>query len=293
MYRKVLVPLDGSPYAEQALPLAAALAGRLGAELRLLYVHDPSSGEPRDAISRQEEDYLAEVARRFDAEAGGRVSAACRLGRAGEELQRYIAMEGIDLLVMTTRGWGGPALDGLGSVAEATIRSTAVPVLLSRPTEDGAPRPDGTAIEHVLVPLDGSEFAEAILAHAATVGGEEARYSLVRVVPAPVPWDPTAVSFGWSLDEAELEALRAEALDYLERVADTLAGRVRRVDTVVLLEPEPAESILDFADRNDVDLVALATHGRGGIRRHALGSVAEKVLRGITVPVLVFRPPMA
>jgi nucleotide-binding universal stress UspA family protein len=293
MYRKVLVPLDGSPFAEQALPLAAALARRLGAGLRLLYVHDPSSGEPRDAATRQEEGYLAEVARRVEAEAAGRVSSAWRSGRAHEALQRYIATEGIDLVVMTTRGWGGPALDGLGSVAEATLRSSEVPVVLSRPTEDGAPRPDGTAVEHVLVPLDGSELAEAILEHAATVGGADARYSLVRVVPAPIPWDPTAVSFGWSLDEAELEALRAEALDYLERLADTLAGRVRRVDTVVLLEPEPAGSILDFADRNDVDLVALATHGRGGLRRHALGSVAEKVLRGLTVPVLVFRPPMA
>jgi nucleotide-binding universal stress UspA family protein len=290
MYRSILVPLDSSRFSEQALPLAAALAGRLGAELRLLHVHDPLFGEIREIVTRREEVHLGELARRLDREAGGRVATARRLGKVDEELPRFIAEEGIDLVVMTTRGWGGAGRDGLGSVAEATLRSAAVPVLLSRPYEDGAPRPDGTTIEHVLVPLDGSELAEATLEHAAAVGGEGARYSLVRVVPAPVPWDPTAVSFGWSLDEVGIEALRAEALDYLEQVADTLAGRVRRVDTVVLLEPEPAESILDFADRNDVDLIAIATHGRGGIRRHALGSVAERVLRGAAVPILVFRP---
>lgn len=138
--------------------------------------------------------------------------------------------------------------------------------------------------------LDGSPLAEAILGHAAAVGGPTVRISLVQAIPAPVPNDPASVSLALMMDQETIEANLSRALAYLDDIAANLARQVRRVDTAVLLEPRPLTAILDFADQQDFDLIAIATHGRGGLQRLALGSMADEMIRTAQQPVLVFRP---
>lgn len=290
MYQSIMVPLDSSPFAEQALPLALIVARQTGATLHLVHVHEPLFAEDaaRRGVARP---YPEELARKITAESDVTTRTSRLEGKIVEQLAGYIDQESIELVVIATHGWGGLSRAWLGSTTDLLIRELHVPLLTIRPLggDDAVPQEHGP-LDHLLVPLDGSELAENILAPAVALGGPEARYTLIQVIPAPVPNDPVSISFVLTVDQTTIEAERTRALTYLDGIADGMVEQVRRVDTVVLLEPEPVRSILDFAAQHEVDLIALATHGRGGLRRLALGSVADKLLRAAEVPVLVFRP---
>jgi nucleotide-binding universal stress UspA family protein len=144
----------------------------------------------------------------------------------------------------------------------------------------------------VLIPLDGSPRAEGILKLATDLGSlAEAEYTLVRIV-RPVPLVGLDL-FGYAtggLDLAQGAKLEAEARAYLDGVAARLRSRSLRVQTTVVVHDHPAAGILDTALAQGADLIALATRGRGGLKRLLLGSVADKVMRGASTPVLLYRP---
>jgi nucleotide-binding universal stress UspA family protein len=126
----------------------------------------------------------------------------------------------------------------------------------------------------------------------------QAEYTLLRVVKpvVSISYDPTSQAVG-GLDRSVLrelqtfhEQLQAEAQTYLDGVAERLRAQSLRVQTRVVLHAQPAAAILDDVRNHAVDLIALATHARGGLSRLLLGSVADKVLRGTVTPVLVRRP---
>jgi nucleotide-binding universal stress UspA family protein len=205
----------------------------------------------------------------------------------------------VDLVVMTTHGRGALGRIWLGSVADQLIRDMPMPMLLVRP-EDAAPNLGREAVlNHLLVPLDGSPFAEQILESAVALGSlMDADYTLTRVIKPPCPggYDFHGSSFGLEaqmlldqIDRAQ-EQLRKEAEDYLHGVAERLRERSLRVHTRVEVEEHPAAAILKSATAPAIDLVALETHGRRGLSRLFLGSVADKVIRAASLPVLVHRP---
>jgi nucleotide-binding universal stress UspA family protein len=142
--------------------------------------------------------------------------------------------------------------------------------------------------QKVLVPLDGSEVAECALPHLKDIasGCNVVDVVLLRVIgPLPLPGD-YVISEG---DRVRLEShYREEAQQYNDKMVKQIGegGLNVRADIV---QGEAAESIVDYADKHSVDLVIMATHGRSGIRRWALGSVADKVVRHLNVPVLLVR----
>lgn len=154
-------------------------------------------------------------------------------------------------------------------------------------------------LRRVLIPLDGSELAEQVLEPALALGpAAQAEYTLLRVVEqlTPASYDPASGRVS-GLDESLLRQLQAmdrkywaEAQDYLERLAGSLRARAPAMQTRVVSHKQPAAAILDDAQKNAIDLIALATQGRGGLKRLFLGSVADKVVRGAATPVLVYRP---
>jgi nucleotide-binding universal stress UspA family protein len=152
--------------------------------------------------------------------------------------------------------------------------------------------------KRILVCLDGSELAEQIMPYAmAEAVHFEGRLVLLQVVPEPVVFGPALpgeaplpIQTG-AMVEATKAALNS-AKQYLEKVAVPLRKKGIQVDTVAI--PGRAdEAILDYANTNRIDLIAIATHGRGGLRRAVFGSVADRVLRGAGLPVLVIRPQEA
>lgn len=290
MYHRIMVPLDGSPFSERALPLAVALAHRSGAELRLVHVLVPLANKVFIEEDGGAQGYLDGLAQRITEESGVRTVAVRRVGRqAVGELSYYSAEEGIDLVVMATHGWGGLQRAWLGSVTDGLVREARVPVVAFRPGKKDAPRLDGKVIEEILVPLDGSALSESILKEALRLGGNEARYTLLRIVPMGLP--SSSISGGLELAQREkwLKAQEDEARRYLGEVAERLRGEGYEVRTEVRVDAHPARMILDYAKEIGADLIAQATHGRSGVARFALGSVTDKVLRGAEVPVMVVR----
>ena len=298
---RIMVPLDGSPLAERALPLALELAGRARANLRVVLVHQsPPAPVDRAAarlarqvelsVRRAERDYLRQVQARLAPSAPkGRVRGVTLTGPVPETLAKYVAELGVDLVVMATHGRGGFQRAWLGSVADRLVRTLEIPVLLVRAGGDAPaePRPSGA----VLVALDGSPLAEDGLGPAVAVARLlEARIQLVQVVrPAMLPTD-ASFQLPSTYDEATTALFRREAQDYLDDMAEQARSAGAPASAKAVLGWSAAETLLELAGSEQVGLIAIATHGRSGLRRAALGSVADKLVRGASVPVLVSRP---
>ena len=301
-FRSILVPLDGSPLAEQAVPLASRIAQAAGGKLRLALVHqlppapvDPLAAKMFTSIElatrKSERGYLRGIQAKLR-EGGTRLSSAVTLtGKTGPALAQYVRELGIDLVVMATHGRGGIRRAWLGSVADHLIRNLEVPVLLVRPRE-GEPAPDHPpGAGQILVPLDGSPLAEEALdaaAELARIWGTE--LTLLQVVqPVLLSTDP-ALPLPSAYDEELTAMCRTQAQDYLDDVVERMRGQGIRAAGVAVVGWNAVGSILDVARPDRVAVVVLATHGRGGLRRLTLGSVADKLVRAADVPVLVYRP---
>jgi nucleotide-binding universal stress UspA family protein len=297
MYRTILVPLDGSAFGEHALPLALSIARRAVASVQLVHVHTPEAyridlppltpphGLSRDSAIR----YLTELAECLSSQWEVPISVAVLEGLAVDELYAHAIAAGADLVVMTTHGYGPLSRMWMGSVADTLVRQLPMPLVLARPHQEALDLLEQVrdrVFEHILIPLDGSPLAEEALEPALALGAPMgARYTLLQAINPPViGYAPAAYATG--LDERILEQWQAEAQMYLDHVAARLRGQGHQADTVVSIAP-PAIAILDYARDHSVDLIGLATHGRGGLTRLLLGSVADKVVRGAGTPVLL------
>jgi nucleotide-binding universal stress UspA family protein len=307
MYRSLLVPLDGSAFAEHALPLALAIARRAGAALTVVQVHvpfalmdaeRPSPGgyeaEAEARVLERERAYLDGVVKRVASLAPVPVTPALVEGPVvAELLSGQAAVANADLVVMASHGRGPLSRFWLGSVADEMVRRATTPLLLVRPQEAAPAWTADPVLRHLVVPLDGSALAEQVLESAIGLGRVmQAGYTLVRIYGPLVDagLDPLGYATVGGFEPSD-ERLRAEATDYLNRVAGRLQQQGFNVQTHAAPAQSPASAILDAAQRLGVDLIALETHGRRGLLRLLLGSVADKVIRGASTPVLVHRPP--
>jgi nucleotide-binding universal stress UspA family protein len=298
-FKSILVPLDGSPFAEQALPLAMELAKRGDGSVSLVLVHHVPAGVDTATINmfnhaetktrNLERTYLKGCAAKVGA-AGVQVGATVLLdGPTAPSLAEHVRDAGIDLVVMATHGRGGIQRAWLGSVADQLIRSLKVPLLLIRPTEQ-ATGPVALAGQ-VLVPVDASPLAEEVLDPAAKLAGLlEAEMSVLQVVSPVTVAQDTMVALSTAYDEELTSLRRQQAQPYVDGIAERLRGQGLRASGAAVVGLKVADTILSLARPGDVSIIALATHGRGGLQRLALGSIADKLVRGADVPVLVYHP---
>jgi nucleotide-binding universal stress UspA family protein len=295
MYRSILVPLDGSLASEQSLPYAAALSRRSGAALRLAYVHTPLIlaegtlylGTPDVQLWQEEKKYLLNVVDRLKTLGVEMVSAHVLEGPIAETLQEQALSEKCDLVVMTTHGRGPMSRFWLGSVADQLVHRLPIPLLLIRTRGEQTPPVEEPGVRSILVAVDGTPAAEQILEPAGNLAKLlGASCTLLRVVPAETSHascKETAVGV------ALPDKLRAEAHVYLQRVAASLRDQGIAVQTRIVPHSYPATAILNEAASGGYQMLAFETHGRCGLPRLFLGSVADKVVRGANLPVLVHR----
>ena len=295
MLRRIIVPLDGSAFAETAIPAAAGLARGLRGHLELVMVHSPALSGPsptaaltQDArIRAYEEAYVIQKARSSADAADGPVASSVLDGPVAATLIDHIRARKADLVVMTTHGRAGLSRFFLGSVADRLVREVHCPILLLPPESPQVPEPGAAA--RILIPLDGSALAASVLGRAVSVLPPDATLELVRVAILPaIPLPPEAAS---GIPSELLDEELSIAAHYLEDVAATLRAKGRVVHTRVLSHWSPAAAIADYAEERHCDLIALATRGESGLQRALLGSVADKVIRSARLPVLVWNPP--
>jgi nucleotide-binding universal stress UspA family protein len=245
--------------------------------------------DPR-AVGKAKE-YLENVAKRLAGAANVAVSPVVLEGGIVDALTAQVTNAGVDLVVMTTHGRGPFSRFWLGSVADEFIRRASVPVFLVRPRETPADLGREVTLRKMLVPLDGSAVGERILEPAVALGSlMKTEITLLRVVPPPLITVYEPMGYAARLpDEPPLQEQRRHAKAYVDQVAAHLRAQSRVVFTQVLVGREPAEAILEEAQTQGSNLIALATHGRKGLTRLLLGSIADKVIRAATIPILVCR----
>jgi len=289
-YRSLLVPVNGEPFGEHALPFALAIARRTGAEVRVAHVHcllqslhQPETlyyDDSLDAYLRQRQQaYLDDLVRRLAKATTVPVKAVRLQGRDIADSLGDAARDGTDLVVMAAHRRGPLGCLWFGSVADQLLPRLAVPLLLVRGYDAPADLTGNPPLRHVLIPLDGSALAEEILEPALALGASTgADHTLLRVVPGAGLVRP-------------LDGGRAtEARDYLRRTMTRLGGPALRLRGQIVPGRQPvAATILDCAQAHDVDLIALATRGRRGLPRLFQGSVADRVMSNTALPVLLCR----
>jgi nucleotide-binding universal stress UspA family protein len=302
MFKSILVPLDGTTFAEHALPLAASLAHHAGATLRLLTVLPPLADRyfwaplPGSQLERDLQDHYKTQGKKYLETVGKRVNhevtIVCDMLEENidipEAIEREVAKAGVDLVVMASHGRGTLKRFWLGSIADDVYRSSAVPVLLARPQEKKVDFDHESQVRHIIVTLDGSAAAEEVLESALSFGqAMNAELHLLRVIPPNLPPHPTGESTKATSDTID-DRLRQDPTRYLQKHAEILRARGAKVQTQLLVSTEPAEAILEASVR--ADLIAMQTHARRGVSRHIHGSVVDTVVRNSVVPVLINRP---
>lgn len=308
MFNRILVPLDGSPFAERALGPALAVAHQHHAHITLVQVVErpPIVPDPfgvavsvnniqqlrfeAEAVAHA---YLSGIAEQLTVCGVANVQTRVEYGSTGQWIAS-IAGEGNDLVVMSTHGRSGLRRALLGSVAAQVIQQTILPVLLvssQQPVADF--RRCEFSFSHVLVPLDGSALSEQALPFAAAMVGDGGSILLLKVVGALEDTSSyvahelgsaQAADYSYTLpDRRDLEADRylTEAID--RHLPPTLA--CERIEG----SGDPADAILIASQVEGCDLIVMATHARHGLARLLHGSVTEQVVSRSSVPVMVLR----
>ncbi|HEU4637447.1 MAG TPA: universal stress protein [Candidatus Binatia bacterium] len=298
MYEAILVPLDGSKTAEKVLPYARYLAGKFKVPVELLAVVDVveiashMTSEKVHFLDTIIEDavqhsttYLRGVATTI---AGTNVRCSVEKGRAEDTIIEKAATDKTMLITMATHGRSGLNRFLLGSIAEKVLRGTVNPLLLIRAGDE---KSQGEAmLKSIIVPLDGSELAEAVLPIVADMAKKlDLEIELFRTYH--VPYNVYSGDEGlYAVNYEELLAgLRDEAAEYLEKkAADLKRLGVAKVQCITK-EGLAADEIISLGRKTPDNLIAMSSHGRSGVRRWVLGSVTELVVRHSGDPVLVIR----
>ena len=299
MYKRIMVPTDCSGFDREAIRVALRVAGRSDAKLRLVRVlttgaffgagdtrannHSvPTVKKERDNALTELYALAAECRRASDVD----VTVALESGPVADALEGYAKRNNIDLIVISSHGRGGFSRLSLGSVADALIRRTTIPVLIVKPPASYLNPQVRSAFRRIVVPLDGSDLAEQILEPVMTLAVlEDSELSLLSVVKraeantegttAKAPW--------WEKDVADAKA-------YLAKIAQGGRRRQLKVLSDVVVGEDIAQEIATYVSKEGADLIAIATHGRGGLSRMLHGSVADALTRATRSCVLVFHP---
>ena len=313
MIHSILVPLDGSTFGEHALPLAISMARRLNASLNMIHVHsllDATYAELQvfdntldQELRNTEREYLRAIQKKVQDQVSVPVTIRNIDGDVATAIREQADSLRASWVVMTTHGRGPMGRFWLGSVADELVRSLPIPLVLVHPLDEPTDLTKDVAIRHMLIPLDGAPLAEQILEPALTFGqAMKADYTLLRVVtpvyPVTIPTEP-AIFGSVATDLMErIERMHAElkraAGAYLDKVGENVRRRTEgaTVHTRVAVHEQPSVTILDNA-KPPIDMIAIETHGRGGLSRLLIGSVADKVIRGSKLPILVNKPTIA
>ena len=317
MFERILVPLDGSPRAEQALPVAARIARASGGSVILLQVVSPpidyGGGLTQTPLMTEEviETELAISSSYLDRVAKARELAEIEtttevmFGLPAQDILAIAESRSVDLIVMCSHGRTGFTRWVLGSVAQKIAHHCPVPLLVLRegkllPLESP---PDAARHLTALVPLDGSPLAEAALFPAANlvaalVAPAAGALHLMQVVKQ---LSTTAdEGFITQLNEETVERAKTYLMSVKERLQAGLKDRKLTIIWSVALDADAADAIIGTAEQREqqegaeglggCDLIAMSTHGRSGLERWVMGSVMERVLGATKLPMLIVRP---
>jgi len=297
MFKRILVPLDGSELGELALPYAEELAGALNSEVKLVYVCEPAEIQYRhmhqlyiEKMAQQVRNHIKTYPTR-EASLVATVKTIILDGGPAAEIIDYAEKNDVSLIVMVSHGRSGIMPWSMGSVAVRVIQRISKPVLFIRASATNLKAGKGEMFNKILIPLDGSEIGEAALPYIKELTNKlKSEVTLLQVVALGQHVHTIGGLNYVPFSEQQVETMKAKAKQYLEKVGRKLT------DTEAIIRSEvktghAAQEIIKFADETNARLVAISTHGHSGVRRWIYGSVAYKVLQAGNTPVLLVRAP--
>jgi nucleotide-binding universal stress UspA family protein len=279
---RILVPLDGTPEANSALPLARTLARVTDASVTLLQVMRANDSEG----ARFARSNLEQIAREMEG-SGLQVESIIRQGHAAEQILQEMRATPVQLIVMRTHGRGGFERAMLGSVTEHVLKEAQVPIVLLRP---GGRRV--TRLQKLLVPLDGTPGGALGLGMAVGLArpSEAALHLLQVVVPITMQ---TLVAYEYGgigyYDPVWDEEAQTSAKAYVDAMVSRLADTGLTATGETIVAPNVPQGIIDTAARDAADMIVMSTHALTGPARAVLGSMADAVVRRAPCPVLLVR----
>jgi len=305
----MLVPLDGSELAEVVFPYAKELAGRLDLDVILLHASTPAEHEfipMHQAYIERAAEIVRRQAREVQESTGVQpeskpveVRGELAEGYPEEEILRYADENAVDFIIMATHGRSGRKRWTMGNVAGKVMHEAKTPVLLVRAGIPDEIPYDKWPSKTILVPLDGSEMAESVLPHVEALakqrGTEPVNVVLLRVsetptIPSYYGSELSGVSLDWGEFIPQETARRKQvATDYLTGVEKGLKDSNISVRSEVR-EGKAADELVDYANKNPLSLIIMATHGRSGLSRLVYGSVAANLLQGVSNPIFLVKP---
>jgi nucleotide-binding universal stress UspA family protein len=301
MYKTIMVPTDCSGFDREAIRVALRLAESSNAKVHLVRVSASTSllglaaaGDglalAAGALQQELDTELAElyaVAAECRNSTTAEVTSSLEQGPVADALAGYANRHHVDLIVISTHGRRGFARLSLGSVTDSLVRLTTIPVLVVKPPRSYLNPQVADSFKRIVVPLDGSALAEQVLPRVATLAEMEGAeltllyilkphsYSQEQIQDLMLPW--------WEKDIASAEA-------YLFPIAAKLRRQGFAVSSDIVIGENVAEKIAEFARCEKADLIAIATHGRGGISRLIYGSVTDELMQSARVSVFVLHP---
>lgn len=285
MWKKILLPLDGSDLAELALPYAQEIAIAFKSELVLLHVNEPSE----EQYLHMHELYLEKIAGQTK-KLVKKVSSVVISGKTVEEIVNYTEKNDISLIIMASHGRSGIIPWATEGVASKVIDATGVPLLLIKGTKPQRRVKKESLISRILLPLDGSEAGEAAITRVKELKSNlETEVTLLEVVPETQEIRTIGGIDHILYPEPEIETFKAEAKEYLDKVYKRLQSTKGELK-VAIRSGEVAKEILNYAKKNRASLIAIASHGHSGMTKWVFGSTAQKVIQDSPIPVLVVKP---
>jgi nucleotide-binding universal stress UspA family protein len=290
MFERILIPLDGSEFAAVALPYGEEISRAFGSELTLLHVCTRECSNYKH-IHKIYMDNLIETVSRdlLESQMGAAKLKVTEQIEEGDPLQiiEVFAKENhIDLLVMTRTGTSGSKIGVLGSVADHISRTVKLPVLLVKPSIIREIESKLPSIKRILVTLDGSDLARQALPVAEELANKlQIPITLFQMARdfSPYYGEPAPFVDYEKITEDEQKKVRAE----LSLVEQELKKKGQQVESAVTSGSDAAHEIIEMSKKLEDCLLVMSTHGRSGVGRWAMGSVAEKVLHYIDVPLLL------
>jgi nucleotide-binding universal stress UspA family protein len=293
MYTRILVPLDGSQLAEQVLSYVKLLAQGMKCHTELLQVieYSPAPTHPRQVIANltaEAQTYLKKTAASLKG-SGLTASSLVHHGDPASDIVAEAESEPGTLIAMATHGRSGLARWMVGSVTDKVLHAAANPLLVVRAHEQEATIAEAK-LENIIVPLDESPLSEEALPHAVYLARTMGlRIILLRVTPAAGDYYRNMEYVPGNFEDFA-QFIDGQAMEYLHKLGRKLRDEGLSLVEERLLHGHPAAAIVDLARETPHSLVAMTTHGRSGVGRWLLGSVADRVVRHSVGPVLMVRP---
>lgn len=288
MFKRILLPLDGSEQSEKALAYGEELAVRLGSELVLYHVHRHDQQEQEHLYSV----YLESIAARLRGKlrkTGAKVTTQVEAGDPQHSICDLVGKNEIDLIIMAASSSSGMKVGkALGSVTDHVCRTVPIPVMLIRPESVRPTGSKGRLLKRLLIPLDGSELSRLALSVGEGLAAElKLSITIFQMASMIRLYNDGSEAAAYGIYERFNETEKRRVSTEMQETAKGLRAKGIKATSKVTSGFDAAYEIIELSKKAGVDLVVMSTHGRTGLGRWVFGNVAEKVLRHGQTPLLL------